>query len=186
MAVSTAKAAYFGYEAFQAFRLLVRDVTVVAEVVTELLAEGLGEAAIKAAIEASAEHVVDGFQNGAEFIKNALKFQDFCAQLSAELGVNNPAAKAVIDEAQQLYQTFVSIDTNGSGTISRKELHKYLCSMLNYTQKVANELFDHLDTDKDGEMRPGCICRVFYFIFVPRIIGLCRLPLRPSSSTSTS
>eukprot|EP00903_Cladosiphon_okamuranus_P009659 g9191.t1 len=151
MAVSTAKAAYFGYKAFQAFRLLMGDVTVVAEAVAELLMEGLGEAAVEAAIEASAEHVVDGFQNAADLNKNALKFQTFCAQLSAELGRNNPAAKAVIDKAQQLYQLFVSIDTDGSGTVSRHELRRH-CSSLGYTKQVANELFDHLDTDKDGEI----------------------------------
>lgn len=152
MAVSTVKAAYFGYKAFQAFRLLMGDVAVVPEVVAELLAEGLGEAAVFAAIEASAEHVVEGFQNAADLNKNALKFQAFCSQLSAELGRNNPAAKAVIDKAQQLYQVFVSIDTDGSGTVSRKE-RQSRCSSLGFATQVENELFDHLDTDKDDETR---------------------------------
>lgn len=152
---STVRAAYFGYKAFQAFRLLMGDATVLAEAVAELLAEGLGEAAIEAAVELSADHVVDVFQGAKELNESARDFQAFCNQLSEELGRNNPAAKAVIDEARELYQFFVAVDTDKSGTISRRELQAAFSTM-GYSTQVANEQFDFLDTDKDGKTSPYC------------------------------
>ena len=164
---STVKAAYFGYKAFQAFRLLMGDVTVVAEAVAELLAEGLGEAAIEAVIEQSADHVVDVFQGAKELNESARDFQAFCNQLSEELGRNNPAAKAVIDEAQELYQFFVAIDADGSGTVSRQELQAAFSTM-GYNTQVANEQFDFLDTDKDGETRS---CFAVWPVYAAAYIG---------------
>lgn len=151
----TAKAAYFGYKAFQAFRLILGDVTVLAEVgaevVAELLIDGLGEAALEAAVEASVEHVADLFDAAKDVHESTRDFRAFCNQLSEELGRDNPEAKALIDEAQELYQLFTDIDTDGSGTISRQEL-QHLCSALGYSTQNANRQFDYLDTDKDGEM----------------------------------
>ncbi|CAN0376991.1 unnamed protein product, partial [Scytosiphon promiscuus] len=73
-------------------------------------------------------------------------------KLSVELGADNPEAKVLIDAAQGLYQLFVDIDTDNSGTISRQELQG-LFSRLGYSSQVANEQFDYLDTDGDGETR---------------------------------
>ncbi|CAM9630222.1 unnamed protein product [Scytosiphon promiscuus] len=151
MATTTVKAAYFGYKAFQAFRLIMGDVTVVGEVVAELLVEGLGEAALEAAVEASAEHVVALFENAKDLNESVRNFNTFCNKLSVELGADNPDAKALIDAAQELYQLFVDIDTDNSGTISRQELQG-LFARLGYSSQVANEQFDYLDTDGDGEV----------------------------------
>jgi len=153
-AVKTAKAAYFGYKAFQAFRLVVGDLSVVAEVVAELLIDGLGEAALEAAVEASAEHVVELFDAASELSESTRDFKTFCNKLSEELGRGNAEAKALIDEAQELYQLFTDIDTDGSGTISRQEL-QHLFANLGYSTQVANRQFDYLDTDKDGEIQLG-------------------------------
>ncbi|CAM9630004.1 unnamed protein product, partial [Scytosiphon promiscuus] len=122
MATSLMKAAYFGYKAIQAFRLVMGDATVVGEVVVELLVEGLGEVALEAAVEASAEHVVSLFEKVSELSESVRDFKTFCNKLFVELGADNPEAKALIDAAQKLYQLFVDTDTDNSGTISRQEL----------------------------------------------------------------
>lgn len=152
---SAARAAYFGYKAFQAFRICMGDATVVVELVTELLAEGLGEAAVEWAVEEGAGHVVDLFDGAKELNESARDFKSFCDQLAKDLGKGNPEAKALIDEAQALYQLFDDIDTDGSGTLSRQEIRTCF-SILGFNTQVADEQFDYLDTDKDGELHWLC------------------------------
>lgn len=175
---TTVKAAYFGYKAFQAFRLLCGDVTVVAELALELAAEtaaevtaelaaeaaaemaagllkdglnGLGEAALEAAGEEIAEHASDLLDATKDLNESTRDFKHFCSKLSEELGRDNPEAKALIDGAQKLYDLFTDIDADGSGTISREELQQRF-SRLGWSTEVANEQFDYLDADKDGEI----------------------------------
>lgn len=148
--VTVVKAAYFGYKAFQAFRLLMGDVTVVVEVIEELLMDGLGEFALESAVEQGAEHAKDIYENANDLRKSTRNFGIFCDQLANDIGRNNPQAKALIGKAHELYDLFCAIDTDRSGTISRQELRTYF-SRLGYGPEAADEEFDYLDTDKDGK-----------------------------------
>lgn len=155
MAASGLKAAYFGYKAFQAFRLCVGDATVVAELVAELLAEGLGEAALEATLESSAEHVVELFGNARDLNESTRGFLSFCDQLNEDLGKDNPAAAELIQEAQELFQMFTAIDTDGSGTICKQELRRFFAER-NLNSTVSDEMFQDLDADNDGEVLSLC------------------------------
>lgn len=135
------------------------DVTVVVEVIEELLVDGLGEFVLEASVEQSAEHMKDMYDNASDLRKSTRNFGVFCDQLADDLGTNNPQAKALIGQAHQLYETFCSIDTDGSGTLSRQEIRTYF-GRIGYSTQVADEEFDYLDTDKDGKAYSTLLCSV--------------------------
>lgn len=142
----TASATHCGYWAwkiFQAGLLCAGDFSDL----EEMLADGCGELDAgeisSVAVEACqlAKHTAD-----------VGKFtHKFATQLTTHKSGAAPAKR--MEQAHNLYESFVAADTNRDGRISRTEYIRF-AAKLGETREDSSAIFTLLDKDRDGEMRP--------------------------------